>query len=213
MSNLIKCFSNFVLLLMFYSFFDVIHDAIYSISDWSNSLFFFDFDIEINFKSISFTNVFCFWNDKILMKSSIRMFVVKIHWMLIVSFCIFWRNQWRYISTWRNLVINLIAKIMKIRIIWRLSHSICVNFFMFIFIDSKKRFHYILMLIVIDIINNSISMKLMMIVFCFVIFQSMKSSKSMKQYSFEFWRMFKSFANDAFEKFKKMIISWFVWFL
>ena len=161
----------------------MIHDATYSISDWSNSLFFFDSDIEIDSKSINFTNVFCFWNDKVLMKSSIKMLVVKIHWMLIVLFCTFWRNQWRCISTWRNLMMNLIAKIMKICIIWRLSHSICVNFFIFICIDSKKRFYYILMLIVIDIINNSISMKLIVIVFCFVIFQSMKSSKNMKQYS------------------------------
>ena len=199
----------FILFLMFYLFFD----AIYAIFDWSNSSSFFEFDTEINFKSINFTNVFCFWNDKILMKSSIKMLVVKIHWILIVFFCIFWRNQWRCISTWRNLMINLIAKIMKIRIIWRLSHWMWMNFFMFICIDSKKRFHHILMLIVIDIINNSISMKLMIIVFCFVIFQSMKSSKNIKQYSFEFWRMFKSFANDAFEKFKKMIITCFVWFL
>jgi hypothetical protein len=147
------------------------------------------------------------------MNSFAKIFAIKIHWMLIVFFWIFWRNQWRCIFTWRNLIINFVVDIVKIRIIWRLSHSMCVNFFMFIFKKSKNRFHHILILTIIDIINNSISMKLIMTIFCLMIFQSMKSLNNMKQYSFEFWRMFKSFANNAFEKFKKMMIVWFVWFL
>ena len=148
---------------------------------------FFDVSfIEIRSNWINFTKFLCFWDDRILMKSFAKMLAVKTHCMIIVSFCIFWRNQWRCMFTWRNLMINFVVDIMKIRMIWRLSHSIYVSFFIFIFIESKNRFHHILMLTIIDMINSSISIELIIIVFCFVIFQSMKSSKSLKQYSFEF---------------------------
>ena len=62
----------------------------------------------------------------------------------------------------------------------------CVSFFIFMFIISKKRFYHILMLTIIDIIINFVSIKLIMTIFCFEVFQSMKSSKNLKQYSLKF---------------------------
>ena len=164
-------------------------------------------------KSISFTNFLCFCDERGFVKSFAKMLIVKIHCMMIVFFWISWRNQWRCIFTWRNLIMSLIVDIINARIVCLLSHSMCVNSFIFMFMISKKRFHHIFILTIIDIVMNSIFVKLMMTIFCFEIFQSMKSSKNLKQYSFEFWRVSISFAKKTFEKFKNMMFALLVWSL
>ena len=216
--SIISQYRHFILTYLFkrkyFIFFFCFWCCIYSIFDWLNFFFvivvFDAFESSIRFKSINFTKFLCFYDEKILINSFVKMLIVEIQRISIMFFWTFWRNQWRCISTWRSLMINLTFDVMKTRIVWRLSHSTCVNFFIFISIASKNRFHHIFVLIVIDMIINSTSMKLMMIVFCLKIFQSIKSSKSLKQYSFEFWRVLISFANETSKNFMNMMFFWFV---
>ena len=51
--------------------------------------------------------------------------------------------------------------------------------------ESKKRSHHIFVLAVIDIAMSSASVELVVTVLCFEAFQSMRPSKSLKQYPFE----------------------------
>ena len=80
---------------------------------------------------------------------------------------------------------SLAAEVVKARIIWRLSHSICVNSSIFIAIESKKRFYYIFVFVVMNIAINFASMELVVTVLCFEAFQFIRSLNNLKQYSLE----------------------------
>ena len=133
-------------------------------------------------KSINFTNFLCRCENNILINSFARMLMLRIYLMLTVSFWTFWHNQWRCISTWRNLMLKKVSRAVKARIVCRLSHLMYIND-VWKAITLKKRFYHILMLTVMNIASSFASIELIIIVFCLLAFQSIISSKSLKQYS------------------------------
>ena len=133
--------------------------------------------------------------------------------MLMILFWTSWRSQWRYIFTWRSLIINWASSAMKARIVCLLSHLMWVTSLYFIWIILKNRFHHILMFVLMNMMNSSTSMKLIVTVLYLMTFQSIISSKKLKQESLKLWRMFRSFVHEVFKNFMNMIFELFVWSL
>ena len=116
-----------------------------------------------------FRNFSCFCLNKCLIRSFADISVVNIYVTFIFSDCIFWRNQCWWTSTWRNLISNFIIFLMKIRIVWRLSHWIFNVSSVSNLIDLKKRFHQIVFLIVRKIISDFVLILNVMIVICLIV--------------------------------------------
>ena len=61
-----------------------------------------------------------------------------------------------------------------------ITFNVCRFFYSHVY-NIEEAIHHILMLTIIDIVMSSISMKLMITIFCFEVFQSMNSSNNLKQ--------------------------------
>ena len=105
----------------------------------------------------------------------------KVQMIKIAFFWIFCLNHCLWIFTWKSLMINCELSWVKIRIVWKLSHWICISEFDLNSIALKKFLHQISSLIAFDIVRSSASVKFVITVFCFEIFQSIMSLKRQKQ--------------------------------
>ena len=133
----------------------------------------------ISHRSIRRRNFLCFWNSNILMNSSANMLIVEIYLTLIFWFLIFWFSQCLCTSTCFNLMMYAEIELIKIRIVCVLLHWITDVWSNRKKISSKNLIHQINFFFVIEIASNSISMKLMMTVFCLKTFQSTKSTNNL----------------------------------
>ena len=133
----------------------------------------------ISHKSIRRKNFLYFWNFNILINSSVNMLIVEIHLTLIFWFLIFWFNQCLCTSTCFNLMMYAEIELIKTRIVCVLSYWIIDVWNNRKKISSKNLIYQINFFFVTEIINNSISIKLIMIVFCLKIFQFIKSTNNL----------------------------------
>ena len=144
-----------------------------------------------------FRNSSCFCLEKCLIKLFADISMIGIQITFISSDCISWHSQCWCTSTWRSLISSFMIFLIKIRIVWRLSHWIFNVLSISNLIDSKKRLHQIVFLIVWEIASNFASMLDVMIVICLTARQFMIFSYSWKKKPSEFWQITSSFSKAA----------------
>ncbi len=134
------------------------------------------------FNSISRTNCLCFCENSVLMKSSMRIVDDEIHCMLSRFACISWLNQCLWTSTCLNLIVYCVVRLISTRIVCILSYFIWMICESSKLITLKNLCYQITFLSITDIVNNSISIVLMITIFCLLIFQSIRLLNSLKAY-------------------------------
>ena len=88
-------------------------------------------------------NFSCFCLNRCLIRSFADISVIETQITFILFDCTSWRSQCWCTLTWRSLVSSFMTFLMRIRIIWRLSHWIFNVSSVSNLIDSKKRLYQI----------------------------------------------------------------------